>query len=90
MTYSLTDNAGGRFAINSSNGVVTVANGALLDYETAHSHNITVQATAGALSSTTAAPSGSDRPIASVKEPLASAWLIVSRMGMAQRSMPRK
>jgi VCBS repeat-containing protein len=52
--YSLTDNAGGRFAINSATGVVTVANGALLDYETsaAHAYNITVQGTAGALSST--------------------------------------
>jgi large repetitive protein len=49
-TFSLTDSAGGRFAINASSGVVTVANGSLLDFETAHSHAITVQATAGALS----------------------------------------
>ena len=49
--FSLTDSAGGRFAINSSSGVVTVANGSLLDFETAHSHNITVRATVGALSS---------------------------------------
>jgi T1SS-143 domain-containing protein len=44
VTYSLTDNAGGRFAIDSSTGVVRVANGALLDYETATSHSITVKA----------------------------------------------
>jgi VCBS repeat-containing protein len=47
-TYSLTDTAGGRFAINGTTGVVTVANGALLDYEASTSHSITVQATVGA------------------------------------------
>ena len=45
VTFSLSDDAGGRFAIDASTGVVTVANGSLLDYETATSHNITVQAT---------------------------------------------
>ncbi len=45
VTYSLTDTAGGRFAINSSTGQVTVANGSLLDFESATSHNITVRAT---------------------------------------------
>jgi VCBS repeat-containing protein len=44
-TYSLTDNAGGRFAINSSTGVVTVANRTLLNYEAATSHNVTVRVT---------------------------------------------
>ncbi|TKB62641.1 MAG: hypothetical protein E8D48_08030, partial [Nitrospira sp.] len=44
-TYSLTDAAGGRFAINSSTGVITVADGTLLNYEAAQSHNITVQVT---------------------------------------------
>ncbi len=48
VTYSLTNNAGGRFAINSSTGVVTVANGGLLDFETATVHTITVQASDGA------------------------------------------
>ncbi|MFC3533648.1 cadherin repeat domain-containing protein, partial [Vogesella facilis] len=43
ITYSLSDNAGGRFAINSTTGVVTVAGA--LDYETASSHSITVLAT---------------------------------------------
>src|SRR5207237_3719721 len=43
VTFSLTDTAGGRFAIDSSTGVVTVANAALLDYESAANHNITVK-----------------------------------------------
>ncbi|WP_194792938.1 cadherin domain-containing protein [Caenimonas koreensis] len=47
VTFSLFDNAGGRFAINSSTGVVTVANASALDYETATSHTITVRATDG-------------------------------------------
>ena len=46
VTYSLTDDAGGRFAIDAT-GVVTVANGAVLDYEAATSHTITVQASDG-------------------------------------------
>ena len=44
-TYSLTDTAGGRFAINSSTGVITVANGSLLNYEAASSHSVTVRVT---------------------------------------------
>ena len=51
LSYALTDNAGGRFAIDASTGVVRVANGALLDYETATSHSITVQASDGLLTS---------------------------------------
>ena len=43
--YSLTSTAGGRFAINSSTGVITVANGSLLNYESAISHNVTVRVT---------------------------------------------
>ncbi|WP_197453474.1 ELWxxDGT repeat protein [Caulifigura coniformis] len=43
--YSLTDSAGGRFIIHPSSGVVTVAAGAVLDFETASSHQITVLAT---------------------------------------------
>ena len=42
-TYSLTDTAGGRFAINRNTGVITVADGTLLNYESAQNHNITVQ-----------------------------------------------
>ena len=55
-TYSLTDNAGGRFAINSTTGIVTVANGAAIDFETApgHAYGITVQATNGALTTSSA------------------------------------
>jgi uncharacterized delta-60 repeat protein len=47
VSYSLTNNAGGRFAINSSSGVVTVANSSLINFETASSHEITVQASDG-------------------------------------------
>ncbi|MBI5165438.1 MAG: DUF4347 domain-containing protein [Magnetospirillum sp.] len=50
LSYSLTDDAGGKFAINPTTGVVTV-NGAL-DYETATSHAITVQASDGSLTRT--------------------------------------
>lgn len=45
ITYSLTNNAGGRFAINPTTGVVTVANSTLLDGP--GSHIITVQASDG-------------------------------------------
>jgi hypothetical protein len=43
LHYALVDDAGGRFAINPVTGAITVANGTLLDYETAHSHQITVR-----------------------------------------------
>ena len=42
ITYSLDDNAGGRFAIDANTGVVTVADRSLLDYDTIPSHNITI------------------------------------------------
>ncbi|HSD36510.1 MAG TPA: putative Ig domain-containing protein [Rhodocyclaceae bacterium] len=54
VTYSLSNDAGGRFAIDASTGVVSVANGALLDYETAQSHGITVVATSADGSSSSA------------------------------------
>ena len=44
-TFSLTDDAGGRFAIDASTGEITVADGSLLDYESNTSHNVTVQVT---------------------------------------------
>src|SRR5205807_2661220 len=53
VTYSLADNAGGRFAINAATGVVTLANSALLDYETAATHTVVVQASDGAGGSST-------------------------------------
>ena len=45
LSYGLVDNAGGRFAINTTTGQLTVANGALLDFEAASSHNVTVRVT---------------------------------------------
>ncbi len=55
VTYQLTNDAGGRFAIDPNSGVVTVANGTLLVYSTAASYAITVQAadSAGASASAT-------------------------------------
>ncbi|MGI2030226.1 LamG-like jellyroll fold domain-containing protein [Endozoicomonas acroporae] len=43
ISYSLTDSADGRFAIDASTGVITVAGA--LDYETATSHELTVRVT---------------------------------------------
>jgi hypothetical protein len=43
LSYSLSDNPGGRFAINASTGVITVANGSLLDFEAKASHTIWVR-----------------------------------------------
>jgi Ca2+-binding RTX toxin-like protein len=43
ISYSLTDNAGGKFAIDPTTGVVTLAGS--LDYESATTHNVTVLAT---------------------------------------------
>src|SRR5258705_13687984 len=45
LSFVLIDDAGGRFIIDAGTGAVTVANGALLDFETATSHDITVRAT---------------------------------------------
>ncbi len=45
VTYTLSDDAGGRFAIDAKSGEVSVADGSLLDYEAANSHNVTVLAT---------------------------------------------
>ncbi|MFN9911964.1 MAG: cadherin repeat domain-containing protein, partial [Pirellulaceae bacterium] len=55
ITYSLDNSAGGRFAIDSSTGVVTVANGLLLDFDTISSHSITIRATSSDGSSATQA-----------------------------------
>jgi len=45
LTYALTDDAGGRFAIDADTGEITVADGSLLDHEVAASHDVTVQVT---------------------------------------------
>ncbi len=45
FTYALTDDAGGRFVIDSETGEVTVAAGADLDFESAREHDITVRVT---------------------------------------------
>ncbi|MFN9418137.1 MAG: beta strand repeat-containing protein, partial [Pirellula sp.] len=62
FAYVLTDNAGGRFAINSSTGQITVANASLLNYEANTSHTIIVQVTdaAGATLSKTLTVTVSD------------------------------
>lgn len=45
LTYILQNDAGGRFAINSSTGQITVANGSLLDFETSTSHSVAARVT---------------------------------------------
>ncbi|MDL1983033.1 MAG: DUF4347 domain-containing protein, partial [Deltaproteobacteria bacterium] len=55
ITYSLSDDAGGRFTINGSTGIVTVADGTLLNREADASHTITVLATSADTSTDTAA-----------------------------------
>ncbi len=45
VTYSLANDAGGRFQIDATTGAVTVANGALLNSAMATSHDIVVMAT---------------------------------------------
>ncbi|MEZ5658197.1 MAG: DUF4347 domain-containing protein [Burkholderiaceae bacterium] len=54
VSYSLDDDAGGRFAIDPLTGIVTVANTALIDFETSVAHNITVRATSSDGSASTA------------------------------------
>ena len=43
LSYSLLDNAGGRFSIDSTTGEIEVDNAALLNFESAGTHTITVQ-----------------------------------------------
>jgi Ca2+-binding RTX toxin-like protein len=47
IAYSLAEDAGGRFAIDPVTGVVTVANGALLDFEAANYWEIVIRASDG-------------------------------------------
>lgn len=46
-SFALTDDAGGAFAIDSLTGVITVADGTLLDHETGDSLSVTVETTDG-------------------------------------------
>ena len=43
LTYSLTNNAGGRFAVDAATGEITVADQSLLDYESDSAHTIQVE-----------------------------------------------
>ena len=45
LTYALVDDAGGRFTIDPASGAIMVADGSLLDFETADQHSIVVQVT---------------------------------------------
>ena len=45
FSYALTDNAGGRFAIDAVSGALSVADGGLLDYEAAAAHSIMARIT---------------------------------------------
>ncbi len=45
ITYSLDGDAAGRFAVDPNTGVITVADGSRLDYETTTSYSIAVRAT---------------------------------------------
>ena len=73
-TYSLTDSAGGRFAINASTGVVTVADTSLLNNNSGTSQSITIRATDSAgqtydeafsinVTKVNDAPTGADRTV---------------------------
>lgn len=67
VTYSLSNSAGGRFKINTTTGVITLAI-ANLDYETATSHTITVLATSSDGSTNSA---NFIIPVVNVNEPVA-------------------
>ena len=45
LTFSLTNDAGGRFAVDLNTGQLTVADGSLLNFEAASSHAITIRVT---------------------------------------------
>ena len=53
VSYSLDDDAGGRFQIDPATGAITVRDHTLLDYETAAGHEVTVRATSSDGSSST-------------------------------------
>ncbi|MCI4661916.1 MAG: Ig-like domain-containing protein [Neomegalonema sp.] len=47
LSFSLADDAGGRFTIDATSGAVSLASGQTLDFESATSHAITIQASDG-------------------------------------------
>lgn len=49
LTFSLSDDVGGRFAIDPLTGEITVADAALLDFETSSSHDLIIQVSDGSL-----------------------------------------
>ena len=51
LVFSLSNDAGGRFTIDPSSGVISVADGTLLDFETSGSHDLTIQVSDGHLTS---------------------------------------
>ena len=53
VTYSLLDDEGGRFAIDETTGIITVANASLIDFEINSSHTIDVRAASTDQSETT-------------------------------------
>lgn len=55
ITWTLDDDAGGRFQVDANTGVITVANGTLLDFDSSTSHTILVRATSADSSSSTQA-----------------------------------
>jgi VCBS repeat-containing protein len=81
VTYALTDNAGGRFQIDTNSGVVTTGpNAALIDFETSGgSYNITVQASDGngGLTSQTLAIAVADAPPGTFTDTNAAADTVV-------------
>lgn len=44
-TFSILDDAGGRFTVNSNTGEITVTDSSLLNFEAATSHNVTIEVT---------------------------------------------
>lgn len=52
VTFQLTNDAGGRFTIDSNSGVVSVANAGLLNFETTTTHTIVVEASDGVAATT--------------------------------------
>jgi hypothetical protein len=82
ISYSLSDNAGGRFAIDASSGVITVADGSLLDFEFATRHDVTVLATSsdGSTNSqlfTINLSNGNDNPVDSIRDSNVAADAVV-------------